>query len=120
MDTTLIPLPVLSLLENNTTKSYTITELTPPVDIILVHHLGKAYAYRDICPHFGVTLNWKPDQYYDYEQRYLQCSTHGALFQIDDGLCIYGPCHGASLKPVELIKKAEHYYVDISQFSVPD
>ena len=98
-----IPLPSLDSLPDNHTKSFVIYELTPPLDIILIHHCGQHYAYIDQCPHFGVSLNWKPDQYYDVENHYLQCSTHGAKFQIDNGLCIYGPCHGAFLKSIMLL-----------------
>ena len=35
----------------------------------------------------------------------LQCSFHGARFQIDDGYCIAGPCQGRSLRafPISLV-----------------
>jgi len=119
MNSQLVPLPTLDLLENNSTKSVQISELATPLDIILIHHIGEHYAYVDQCPHFGVCLNWQPDQYFDRDHQYLQCSTHGALFKIDSGLCIYGPCHGDSLKPVQLIRTKNKYYVDIAQFQSP-
>ena len=34
------------------------------------------------------------------DQKYIICSTHGALFEIEDGLCVSGPCRNAYLKPV--------------------
>ena len=33
----------------------------------------------------------------------LRCSKHGALFQINDGLCVEGPCQGESLQPLKCI-----------------
>ena len=34
---------------------------------------------------------------------YLMCHTHGALFQLVDGLCVAGPCNGASLQGIDII-----------------
>ena len=28
----------------------------------------------------------------------IQCSKHGALFRMEDGFCVEGPCEGESLK----------------------
>jgi nitrite reductase/ring-hydroxylating ferredoxin subunit len=30
------------------------------------------------------------------------CATHGALFEIEDGKCVYGPCLGRSLAPIRI------------------
>lgn len=59
-------------------------------------------AYRNSCPHTGAPLNWQPDEFLNYEGDMLQCSIHGALFRIDDGRCIHGPCLGKSLEKLEL------------------
>lgn len=67
------------------------------IDGFVVRWRGKIRAYYNACPHTGVTLNWAEDQFFDLEQKYLQCSLHGALFQPLDGLCIYGPCNGELL-----------------------
>jgi nitrite reductase/ring-hydroxylating ferredoxin subunit len=49
-------------------------------------------------------LEWQPNQFLDYEKQFIQCATHGALFGIDDGICIAGPCPGEQLEalPVEV------------------
>jgi nitrite reductase/ring-hydroxylating ferredoxin subunit len=70
---------------------------TPDGELILVRQGRAVVAYRNVCPHLGIELNFQPDVFLDTEERYIQCSNHGALFQIDDGLCVYGPCHGESL-----------------------
>lgn len=63
---------------------------------------GGHVAYLNQCPHTGISLNWKPDEFLDLDGALIQCSTHGARFRINDGYCIYGPCIGQSLKAVRL------------------
>lgn len=54
-------------------------------------------AYVNRCPHLGIGLNWMPGRFMDLDNCFLQCSTHGALFAPDTGLCIAGPCQGDQL-----------------------
>ena len=37
--------------------------------------------------------------------RHLQCAMRGAWFRLDDGVCLAGPCAGAALVPVPIIRK---------------
>ena len=53
-------------------------------------------------PHIGTPLDFMPDQFLTRDRRHLLCSTHGALFEIATGLCIYGPCKGRSLRAVSV------------------
>lgn len=64
----------------------------------------SVYLYRNRCPHIGLPLNLIPGRFLDYDRHYIQCSNHGALFRIDNGLCIAGPCQGQHLEtlPCEL------------------
>ncbi|MCY4181552.1 MAG: Rieske (2Fe-2S) protein [Gammaproteobacteria bacterium] len=66
----------------------------------LVRRDGQLHLYRNICPHLGTPLNWDEDQFLDPDGALILCSTHGALFRIEDGLCLAGPCHGAHLRAV--------------------
>ncbi len=61
---------------------------------------GQIYVYRNSCPHRGVELNWLEDQFLDGDGELIQCATHGALFVIESGECIYGPCRGKYLQAV--------------------
>lgn len=72
------------------------------LDLIVVRRDGRYHGYRNSCPHTGVPLEWTPDQFLDASGTYLQCFTHGALFQIEDGLCVAGPCAGRYLSEVPL------------------
>jgi len=74
--------------------------------LILVRAGAQVRAYVNRCPHTGVSLDWVPGRFLDPEGRHLQCATHGALFQREDGLCIAGPCVGQSLEPVPVRVRA--------------
>ena len=65
--------------------------------IVCVRQGENVFAYKNSCPHTGINLEWLPDQFLDNERQYFVCSTHGALFEIDTGYCVSGPCHGDSL-----------------------
>ena len=54
-----------------------------------------------------------PDQFLDSTHSLIQCSMHGALFRIEDGLCISGPCFDQKLKAVAIeVRENEIYLVD--------
>ena len=61
---------------------------------------GQIYVYHNRCPHLGIELNWQEDQFLDMDGALIQCSTHGALFLIEDGECVAGPCLGQRLQAV--------------------
>lgn len=66
-------------------------------ELFAVKKAGKLYLYANHCPHIGVNLEWLPDQFLDHEGCLIQCSMHGALFTIENGHCIAGPCQGDAL-----------------------
>jgi nitrite reductase/ring-hydroxylating ferredoxin subunit len=45
------------------------------------------------------------DQFLDLSRTQILCANHSALFRIDDGLCVHGPCEGRSLVaiPIEVV-----------------
>ena len=55
------------------------------------------HGYVDRCPHMGLPLAQVLDDYV-HEERIL-CSWHGAVFAVDDGRCVGGPCAGGRLTP---------------------
>lgn len=71
-------------------------------EIFVARFEGGVYAYRNSCPHTGVTLEWADDQFFNYDRTLLQCSVHGALFRVADGHCVWGPCAGDALTPVRV------------------
>ena len=83
-------------------RGFTITTNAGPEDIFIVRSAAGVVGYRNHCPHTGGPLDWVPDQFLNPEGDLVQCATHHALFRIDDGLCVRGPCAGRSLQPVRL------------------
>lgn len=83
--------------------------------ILLCYEAGKYRAYVNKCPHTGVNLNWLDNQCFDSDGDLLMCSLHGALFQPDDGFCVYGPCKGQSLVSLPLLIKAGVIYLDVAE-----
>lgn len=71
--------------------------------LIVVRHDGQTHIYVNWCPHLGIELNFQPDEFFDCERQFLQCANHGALFEIDSGLCVLGPCRGGMLKKVDFV-----------------
>jgi len=55
------------------------------------------FVYENECPHIGAPLDFKPGQFLTHDKEYIICSTHAALFRIEDGECIDGPCFGYHL-----------------------
>jgi len=70
--------------------------------LFLVKKNNKIYGYKNKCPHAGVNLEWQPNEFLDLEKSLIQCSMHGALFQIESGRCVSGPCNGDYLDSIEL------------------
>lgn len=76
---------------------------------------GSLRAYSNVCKHIPIPLDsFSGDFLETYEDRvYLRCLTHGALYQLEDGLCILGPCDGDSLDRFDLeIDGGEVYLID--------
>ena len=78
-------------------RGYTIDINAGPVAVFVVRKGDAIHAYINRCPHMGTSLDWQPDKFLDSSNSLIQCSTHGALFRIEDGLCIHGPCINQSL-----------------------
>ncbi|MGD2117931.1 MAG: Rieske (2Fe-2S) protein [Chromatiales bacterium] len=89
----------------------------PDVNLFVVLRDGVLRAYRNRCPHTGAPLEWKPDQFLDIENYFIQCSIHGALFQVGDGLCIRGPCVGATLQAIPVSVRDDEIFV--SEADIP-
>jgi nitrite reductase/ring-hydroxylating ferredoxin subunit len=70
--------------------------------LIIVRSKKGVFAYVNSCPHIGAPLDLRPGQFLSHNKENIFCSTHGALFQIDTGLCIFGPCKDAYLETVPI------------------
>ena len=71
-------------------------------EAFVIKKAGRFFAYINHCPHTGAPLDWVPDQYLNLDQSHIQCAMHGALFEIETGVCVYGPCINRCLESVPL------------------
>ncbi len=72
-----------------------------PRRLVVLRAGGEPRVYLNSCPHQGVRLDWQPGVLLDVAGEHLQCSMHGALFRLEDGYCLFGPCAGRALLAVE-------------------
>lgn len=71
-----------------------------PTSLIVVRQGDLVFIYINICPHIGAPLDFEPGRFLNLERDLIQCAMHGALFRIEDGHCIQGPCAGKHLTPI--------------------
>ncbi len=76
---------------------------------------GKFFAYQNLCKHLPVTLDLEDDKFFTHDKAHLQCHMHGAMFELDSGFCVAGPCQGASLNPLELKEEDTRLVIKIPE-----
>ncbi len=67
---------------------------------IVVRKKNAAFVYVNSCPHIGTPLDFSPGHFLNKDKTFIICSTHGALFRINDGFCVSGPCAERALTTV--------------------
>ena len=72
--------------------------------VIVVRKGGSVFGYLDSCPHYegGTPMAWRTDRYLNGDGTHLACHSHGALFDIETGVCVLGPCLGQTLTRVPM------------------
>lgn len=70
--------------------------------LFVVRRGARLHAYENRCPHLDTPLPWRKDAYLNAAGDRIVCAAHGALFEIDTGVCTLGPCLGDALAPVSL------------------
>lgn len=68
--------------------------------VVVLRRGNHIWAYRNVCPHFSIPLNYEPGVFWTYESALLMCAHHSAMFRFEDGHCVDGPCHGCALTSV--------------------
>ena len=81
-------------------RGFELGDGTERLYVFVLRRGERLFAYRNECPHAGSPLDLMPDQFLAADRRHFLCHTHGALFRIEDGMCVSGPCLGRGLTPV--------------------
>ncbi len=79
-----------------------------PVSAFLVRKGEKVFCYVNVCPHAGNPLEWKPHAFLTRNGSRIMCSRHGAVFEIESGVCVERPCPGSKLRVLRVgVEKSE-------------
>ena len=72
--------------------------------LIAIRQGDQAFVYINSCPHIGAPLDLQPGKFLSHDKKHILCSTHGALFEINTGPCVFGPCQDDHLDvlPVQI------------------
>ena len=87
---------------DGTAKGFDLGSDELPLEIFVVRAGAGVVGYLNVCPHTGSPLDWHPDDFMSEDGCLIMCHTHGALFEIEDGFCVAGPCAGDRLTPVKV------------------
>lgn len=60
----------------------------------------RVFGYLNICPHYSLPLNHRPDEFLSRNGERIMCRQHLALFAIEDGRGLDGACDGRGLDTV--------------------
>jgi len=91
------------------------------ISAFVIRYDGAVHGYLNQCAHVPMELDWQEGQFFDSAGLYLMCATHGATYAPDTGLCVSGPCRGATLAKlrVEEIEGAVFWFPE-APFFPPD
>jgi nitrite reductase/ring-hydroxylating ferredoxin subunit len=81
-------------------KEFSIGDGDWPFRGFVVRTGDALFAYQNYCMHVGHPLNWQPDRFLTQDGSRIICASHGAVYEIDSGVCVAGPCPGKMLRAV--------------------
>jgi nitrite reductase/ring-hydroxylating ferredoxin subunit len=92
----------LAELPDRGTRAFDLGPDSDPREIFLYRDGPRVFAYENACPHLGSPLEFTPDRFLAPDGEHFLCSTHGALFRLEDGHCVSGPCQGQALSQLAI------------------
>ena len=81
----------------------------------VVRKNGQFFAYENVCQHLPIPLDLEDDNFFSYDKAQIQCQMHGALYEIESGLCTGGPCLGATLRKLNFKEEAHRLLIEIPE-----
>lgn len=101
----------VSDIPDDDSRGFTVSKGEDDLQLFGVKKDGVIAVFVNSCPHLGIPMNMDPDGFLDVEKNFIMCSTHGALFQMDTGECVHGPCLGKNLTPVPYEIREEEVFI---------
>lgn len=102
MTVQIIEVGPLSDLADPGCREFSIGEGDWPFKGFVVRQGDKVFAYQNLCAHVGHPLNWSPDSFLTKNKDAIICASHGAMYDIQSGECVAGPCRGKHLSRVDV------------------
>ncbi|TKD51399.1 Rieske (2Fe-2S) protein [Sphingomonas baiyangensis] len=99
-----VDLGPLDLIADGNARNFVVQMRAGRFHGFVVRRGDALFGYVDRCPHMGLPLAQALDDYLTPDGSRIACSWHGAIFAVEDGACIGGPCAGGRLAawPVRL------------------
>lgn len=92
-----VRLAALDDIRDGTARNFVLQLKTGRFHGFVVRRGQQVFGYLDRCPHMGLPLAQELDNYLTSGRELILCSWHGALFDVERGRCVGGPCIGAGL-----------------------
>jgi nitrite reductase/ring-hydroxylating ferredoxin subunit len=110
----------VSDLDSPGARGFTIGTGDWPLRGFVVRAGADIRGYLNDCPHAHHPLNLLPHRFLSADGSLIVCSSHGALFEKLTGVCVAGPCAGASLRSVPLQVEAGFVLLAAEAETAPD
>jgi nitrite reductase/ring-hydroxylating ferredoxin subunit len=83
----------------------------PIMALLVRERSGAIVAYRNLCRHLPVPLDGGTGELLSEDGAHLVCGTHGAIYRLQDGYCVDGPCEGLALQRLFVREENGDLYV---------
>jgi len=81
---------------------------------------ARRYGYLNRCAHVPIELGLRAEgEFFESSGLYLMCSTHGAIYVPESGLCAGGPCKGGRLRPIPVSERDGQLYWQPDEYVQP-
>lgn len=87
-------------IEEGGSAGFTLETGNGPIRLMVIRKQGALHVYVNSCPHRRLPLDFHPGRFLTEDGGHILCTNHIALFRIDDGICVDGPCRGQALERI--------------------
>ena len=113
MTSTLIRLCALKEVPEDGSNGFLVKTGKGQFGAIVIRRADKFFVYVNSCPHIGTPLDIKSGEFLNQSRSHILCTTHGALFRIEDGYCSSGPCVGSNLMALHAVMKKGEVFISL-------
>jgi nitrite reductase/ring-hydroxylating ferredoxin subunit len=104
-----------SALADKQTQKFRFRERGEEKEGFVIRRGERFFAYRNECRHIPMTMDWVENRFLSRDRCYIQCATHGALYEIESGLCVGGPPAGERLRSLAVEVHGNDVIVDLPE-----